>query len=178
MFKRICAQVICILFIVTIASAQSTDRDMEKEQEIWKRLEAVAPKALEDFKAATEAMDIGDYEEAVRLYQNVVDRAPEFDPALRRLGGSLVALGRAREGISFQEKAVEKNRSSENLISLAQSLAYPGENVEGSPAEKTRALELAKAANHLHRGNDPSYPLLVAQLSIDLNREDDFRNVV
>ena len=53
--------------------AQSTGaggpgRDMNREKVIWQGLEKVAPKSVETFKAATEASDEQDYEQAAKLY--------------------------------------------------------------------------------------------------------------
>lgn len=150
---------------------------MEKEKAIWQQLTAIAPKSVETFKAATTALDAGNYEEAARLYEEVFKKAPEFDPVMRRLGISFVELGRTQEGVALLEMAVQKKRSSENLISLARALAYPGEQ-EGTRAQKERALTLAQQAHDLNMDNDPGYPILVAQLSLDLEKEPEFRKAV
>lgn len=132
---------------------------------------------MADFKAATEAMDAQDYEKAVTLYRAVHEKAPEFDANLRRMGGCLVATGKIDSGFAFMEKAVAIRRSPENLISLAQSLAYPGVGKEGTKEQKTRAYILVKEANRSpQRPNDPDYLMLQAQLAMDLDRIDDFRH--
>jgi Zn-dependent protease with chaperone function len=161
-----------------LCPAQTGNRDLEKETSIWQELKTIAPASVEPFKAATEALDKGDYTESARLYEVVLKKAPQFDPALRRCGTSLVQLGRVDEGLVLLEKAVQIKRSPENLISLAENLAFPGEGKDGSKANKVRALELAKLANQGNAGADPSYPFLVAQLSLDLDREEDFRRVM
>jgi hypothetical protein len=72
--------------------------------------------------------------------------------------------------------AVSKKRSPENLISLAQTLAYPSETKQGTFEQKTRALSLAtEAVNNPSIGNDPSYPALMGQLAIDLDQIDPLR---
>jgi tetratricopeptide (TPR) repeat protein len=151
---------------------------MAREAAIWQQLEAVAPDALDGFKAATVALDKRDYKESARLYQVVLKKAPDFDAALRRLGTSLVQLGQVPEGIALLEKAVKIRRSPENLISLAQDLAFPGPSVNAGPADKERALLLAKEANDKIAFDDSGYPLLVAQLSIELERLEDLRSVM
>ncbi|MEW6731495.1 MAG: M48 family metalloprotease [Acidobacteriota bacterium] len=166
--------IVLILLMSTTFFAQSNERDIEKEKVIWRELETVAPNALETFKAATVALDRGDYQEAARLYQEVLKQAPEFDHALRRLGGSLVELGKREEGLALAEAAVKKRGSPENLISLAQLLAYPGKNINSSPVDKQRALTLAKQANDLNKENDPHYPALVAQLALELDKTNEF----
>ncbi|MEW6206870.1 MAG: M48 family metalloprotease [Acidobacteriota bacterium] len=168
------------VFIILLAAPLSFSqaRDAEKEKAIIQQLQSVAPSAVSDFKMATEALDLEDFEEAARLYELVLKKAPDFDVVYRRLGTSFVYLGRVEEGISLLEIAVEKKRSPENMNSLAQFLAYPGQDKEGSKADKERALSLALAAYREKRdGDDPSYAFLVAQLSLDLNNEKVFREV-
>jgi tetratricopeptide (TPR) repeat protein len=167
-----------MLALASLCPAQSDNRDLEKEKPIWQELKSMAPASVETFKAATDALDKGDFTESARLYEEVLKKAPQFDPALRRRGFSLVELGRVDEGMALLEKAVQIKRSPENLNSLAQNLAFPGEGKEGSKANKERALELAKLAEQGNAGEDPSYPFLVAQLSLDLDREEDFRRVM
>ncbi len=164
-----------ILFSSTSAFAQGNEREMAKEQLIWQKLQTIAPTSVETFKAATVALDEGDYEKAARLYEAVYKKAPDFDPVMRRLGTSLVESGRRQEGMALLEKAVEKNRSPENLISLAQYLAFPGEGKKGSQLDMGRALILAKEATSANTGTDPSYWLAVAQLSLELEQEQDLR---
>ena len=109
---------------------------MEKEQRIWQELKAIAPEAVETFKSATAALDKNDFAEAVRLYQVVYKKAPNFDVVMRRLGGSLVLSGHKAEGFALLEAAVKKKESPENLFSIAQYLALP---VNGSqPPRVTR----------------------------------------
>src|SRR5215213_9768432 len=129
------------------ASAQAPQRDMQKEAQLWEELAAISPKSVETFKRATEAADKGDMKEAVRLYNEVIQKAPNWDAVNRRLGISLVDSGQTADGIALLRDAVEFKRSPENLISLAQALAYPSPNTEGSVKEKTEALTLAKEAD-------------------------------
>jgi tetratricopeptide (TPR) repeat protein len=128
--------VLAFVLAVAPASAQTTERDMEKEKAIWQQLGSIAPKSVEDFKAATAAFDKDDYQEAARLYAKVLEKAPDFDAAQRRRGGALVQMGRAQEGLMLLEKAVQQKRSRENLLSLAQCLAYPGEGKDGTVSQK------------------------------------------
>ena len=176
--KRLLFSTALFALLVPQAFAQMNDRNMEKEEIIWQQLKTVAPETLETFKAATVALDKADYQESARLYQQVLKKAPEFDPALRRCGSSLVSIGQVKEGMALLESAVKKNRSPENLISLAQCLAYPGEGKQGTPADKDRALTLAKQAYDNLKDDDPSYPFMVAQLSLELDKQQDFRSVM
>ena len=174
MYIRMALAVIIVLVPIA-AVGQSNERNLDVEAVIWKQLQAIAPKAVDDFKAGTVAMDNDNYEEAVRLYRNVVKQAPEFDAGLRRLGTSLALAGQTKEGLSFLEKAVEKKQSPENLTSLARFLAYPGEGKESPKQDKQRALVLAKQASAANGSDDPSYIFLVAQIALDLQQEEEFR---
>ncbi|HEV7843144.1 MAG TPA: tetratricopeptide repeat protein, partial [Pyrinomonadaceae bacterium] len=171
---------VCLCALLCLAShvalAQSAARNMDRERRIWQELEAVSPASLPGFKAATEAFDREDYAEAARLYQQVMKKAPGFDVVYRRLAASLISQGHAAEGMPLLEKAIEMKRSPENLSSLARYLAYPENEKEGSPVEKERALRLAIEAQARNTENDPSYAVLVAELSLDLNHAQSFRD--
>jgi len=174
--KRLILPLLLLLMATPSVLAQPTERDMKKEEAIWKDLQAVAPKQLETFKAATVAMDNQKYDEAAKLYEAVMLNAPEFDPVIRRLGICTALAGKVDEGLGLLEHAVSKKRSPENLISLAQTLAYPSETKQGTFEQKTRALSLAtEAVNNPSIGNDPSYPALMGQLAIDLDQIDPLR---
>jgi hypothetical protein len=74
------------------------------------------------------------------------------------------------------ERAVEIRRSPENLISLAQSLAYPEVGQQGSTEQKFRAFELTKEANRSSQGpSDPDFLGMQAQLAMELDKINDFR---
>ena len=167
-----------ILILSLTVFAQSNERDMEKEALIWEKLQSIAPRSVGTFKEATAALDEGNYEVSARMYEEVLKKAPEFDPVMRRLGLCLIQIGRGQEGMALLEKAVSKNRSPENLISLAQYLAFPGEGERGPKQDLERALLLAKEAAGEDTGHDPSYWMMVAQLSLDLDKERDLREAV
>jgi len=174
--KHLILPLLLLLMVTPCVLAQPTERDMKKEAAIWKDLQAMAPKELETFKAATVAMDNQKYDEAAKLYEAVMLNAPEFDPVIRRLGICTALAGRVDEGLGLLEHAVSKKRSPENLISLAQTLAYPSDTKQGTFEQKVRALSLAtEAVNNPAIGNDPSYPALMGQLAIDLDQIDPLR---
>jgi Zn-dependent protease with chaperone function len=163
---------ILITLILPVYS-QKHERDMEKEQKVWQELTAIAPQTVETFKTATSALDSGKYEEAAKLYEEVRKEAPEFDPVLRRLGLTLIEIDQKDEGIRLLEKAVENKRSPKNLISLAEALASTSQNDRG---QLGRAFNLAQEAKALNNTSDSSYLLLIARLSLKLEKEVDFRN--
>jgi hypothetical protein len=153
---------LAVLVLSSVAVyGQPATRNPEKEQLILGRLARAAPGAVETFRRGTEAMDKGDYVHAVQLYREVTQQAPTFSPALRRLGFSLAVVGQTNDGLSLLENAVSIERSPENLASLAQVLAYPSREKEGTQAQRERALTLAEEANEKYQGSDDaSYCLL------------------
>jgi hypothetical protein len=108
---KFCTIVAIIALSTLTALAQGHGRDMSDEKNIWDQLQVIAPGALEAFKAATAAMDAGNYPEAVRLYAAVRKKAPRFDPVLRRLGSCLVSVGKVDEGMALVEAIVAQNRT-------------------------------------------------------------------
>lgn len=176
--RNIIASFLLPLCLLTAARAQGQPqqrRDMAKEQKIWQQLQAVSPRSLDTFKRATEALDSDRHEEAARLYGEVRAAAPGFTPALRREGLALAESGKRQEGLQLLEQAATLERTPENFISLAQVLAFPGEGKEAPPADKERALTLATEADRMSSSADASYPTLVAQLALQLDRETPFR---
>jgi len=172
MLKATSLLLLLLILSSSIAYAQE-GRDMAKEKAIWAELEKSAPQSVADFKAATEAMDAQNYEKAIDLFLKVHQEAPQFDPALRRLGGSLVATGKTDAGFSFLQQALAIRRSPENLASLAQALGFPG-GKDGTRLQKQQAHELIKEANR--SAPDDAYSLVLqAQLALDLDKIDDFR---
>lgn len=157
-------------------AAQTATRDLEKEKAILAQLQGLDPSAVEDFKAGTLAMDIGNNDEAIRRYESVRKKAPEFDHVLRRLGYLLAAAGKVDTGLEFLELAVQKNRSPENLISLAHTLAAPTDKTEGTREQKLRAFALAKEADRMPKtGDESDYKILVGELAIEFEEMAAFR---
>jgi tetratricopeptide (TPR) repeat protein len=150
-------------------------RDMAKEKAIRAELETSAPQSVADFKAATEAMDAEDYDKAIELFLKVLQEAPKFDAALRRLGGSLVSTGKTEDGFRFLRQALAIRRSPENLLSLAQSLAFPA-GKDGTRKQKQEAYELIREANRSAPAHDAGTLVLQAQLAMELDKIDDFRS--
>src|SRR5919199_2215849 len=87
-----------IFVFAASAAAQQPRRNPERENRIEQQLASIAPDAVVAFQNATRAMDAGDHATAVRLFREAMVHAPEFTPILRRLGGSLVAMGHHEEG--------------------------------------------------------------------------------
>jgi tetratricopeptide (TPR) repeat protein len=160
----------------SLLRAQIPGRDLQKEAAIWAQLDLRAPGLLETFKEATTQMDQEKFPEAAALYQKVVDAQPEFDPAVRRLGICLVLGGDVERGLPFAEKAVQLNRSPENLSSLAQLLPYQGKGSPVSLQVRERAFRLAMEAQQKNPQRDAGDTMLIASLALDLEKEKEFRD--
>src|SRR5215213_2174428 len=177
-YKFVCltAVLFMLAWAAPLTTAQERQRDMRKEALILQELASISPTSVEPFKRATEAMDKGDTTAAIRAYGEVMLEVPNWDVVNRRLGYTLVETGQVQEGMALLRKAVAIKRSPENLISLAQLMAYPGPSIEASKKDKEQALLLAKEASTKRRElDDPSYPAMVAQIALDLNNVPDFR---
>ena len=164
-----------LLLLLLLPAAAQPQRDMGKEQKIWNNLQVIAPKSVETFKRATEALDANDHEEAARLYAEVRKEAPDFTPALRRQGLALAELGRRDEALTLLEKAATLERTPENFISLAQVLGFPRPGETAAPDARERALTLATEADRMSSSADIEYPSIVAQLALELDRKGPFQ---
>src|SRR6266404_2670033 len=169
--RILCIPVFMLFLIVlftTWAPAQTPARNRDKEAKIEEELRAIAPSEVEAFKAATTAWDQGNKPEAMKLFKEVSNKAPNFDAVNRRLGLMLVGAGETKEGMALLQAAVKSRRSPENLISLATALAYPSEKKMGTRAEKLQALLLFKEAENKNTDkNDADYSARVALLALD-----------
>lgn len=164
------------IFSVRTLHAQPPARNLRIEQAIEQKLAVIAPAAVDAFQHATVAMDKRDYPQCDQLYREVLKQAPEFTPALRRLGVCLMGEGKADDGLALIEKSVKIEGSAENYASLAQALAYPGGDRQATEQDQARALTFAKQARTLAgNGDDPGYDMLTAQLAWDVKDIDTFR---
>ena len=158
--------------------ARLVQRDMVKEEEITSTLRARKPEAVAIFIQATEAMDNAQYLDAITLFEKVVRLAPDFDPAIRRQGTCHVNIGEKKRGIALMERAVALNRSSDNLIALADKLRQPSFTSPATPEEQARALELAQEANRVAKGQDFSCLSTIAELAEELAQPEVFSQTV
>ncbi len=139
----ICLGLVAALPLSVLAQEEETadQRDPEFEQEIADRLAAIDPDAVPIFTAATEAMDQEDYAAAQAGYQQVLDLAPDFPDALRRLSYVEQDLGNHEEALKLVERAYEVDPSPTNLAAHALTLLRTD-----NPLYLTRALRMAKEA--------------------------------
>ena len=177
-FQRVTSIIFFCSLFVSFTLAQERTRDMSKEEPLYHELKRKAPKAVEKFKLATEAMDSGRSDDAIRGYEEVLKLAPDFDPALRRYGHALIDAGRRDEGLAKTQQALDHNRSADNLLSMAMARVEPGNDHYVPPdSEMEKALDLAKESSRLNNETDPDSLVLIAELSLRLDKIDEFRRV-
>ncbi len=83
------------------AWAARRPRDARREASIVEELRSRSPEAVGDFETATAALDENDFATAAAGYRRVLERASEFNIALRRLAACLVQQGETAEGIAW-----------------------------------------------------------------------------
>jgi Zn-dependent protease with chaperone function len=170
------AALAAMLMLCTVVYGQHSTRNPKTEKEIVNKLAAIAPASVDAFQRATSAMDQGDYPQAVQLYQEVLQQVSTFTPAMRRLGACLAGSGQIDEGITYSRRALKLERSPENLASLAQILAYPAPDKQGTPQQMQEALGFARQASDTYSGpEDYSYIALFAGLALTNRSQADFR---
>ena len=150
-------------------------RDAQREAAITAELGARSAEAVPDFEAATAALDKQDFKAAAAGYRRVLEKAPDFDAALRRLGGCLGEMGELKEGLALQERAVAIRASAENLSSLAQSLALQTSESRSSRDDLRRAFALISKAVALAPA-DADYLALKAMLALRLDDSPAFQS--
>jgi len=101
------------------ASLASAQRDPQEESKILEELAAVAPGAVTEFQAATEAMDRGDNEAADSGYGKVLDLAPDFAHALRRRS---YVVADNDEGLALARRALLVEEHGYNLSAVVDAL--------------------------------------------------------
>jgi Zn-dependent protease with chaperone function len=168
-----------IMLVLCGASARGAlGRDAVVEERIRAELAARAPQAVAGFDAATEALDRSDWTTAASRYREVLAAAPEFTPALRRLGAALIALDRYSEGLALTERALEIQRSPENMASLALALTRaPSKRLPPSSASLKRAAALAREAA-LAQPGDATHAALWAQAALQSDDSAGFREAL
>jgi tetratricopeptide (TPR) repeat protein len=164
--KRFLLSAIAALFLCFIiippANAQGTtppaERDAVAEQEILDRLAAIEPDAVPFFEAATKAMDSGDLEAAEDGFVRVLDMAPDFPDALRRLSYVEGQMGKVDAAIEHARRAYEMDDAPVNQSSLAWALL-----LEETPRSNQEALTLAWDASRAEPDDEfNAYVLIVA----------------
>ena len=177
MYRFFARTVILVAFLASFAFSQSPPRDPEDEKPIVDSLRKVASEdTVAKFVAATEAMDSDRFDEAEKLYLEVLKQAPDFDAAQRRLGYTYVAMGRRQEGHDLTAKALAKNRTVDNLIGHAGSLLTSDDPAyQPNPAEINEALTLAKEAWQKSDYTDEDSAIVIAETLLMARKYGEFQ---
>ncbi len=156
------------------SNAQQT-RDLKKEQGFEEKLRLIDPTLPARFKEATTAMDAGNYTLAATAYGEVNAKAPQFTPALRRLGMCKFYSSEETAGIELCEKAVALERNSDNMITLAQLyLQKKSKSVEETRRNSTTAIDLLIEGRSLEGAVDSDYLSLLAQTYLQRENQEQF----
>jgi Zn-dependent protease with chaperone function len=166
-------------FTCAAAAPAEKGRNQAREKAVLAELEALAPDAVAGFIDATKALDASEWGKAADGYRRVLERAPGFDAATRRLGSCLVEGGQRAEGIRLHESALETRRSSANLFSLGLALSQAAGTglAKAERGDLVRALDLMDEAARLEP-TDPDPLFVKAQVSLELQELDRFREAV
>ena len=152
-------------------------RDLVREAEIERELQAINPALVEPFRNARVAMDKGDYATTVQQLGLVRAGAPEFAPALRRLGAALAQQGQKVEGIALIEHAMTFDKSGASHVTLASTLAYPAKG-QASAADRQRALAALRQTAGTSMATEADVLVMTAQLTLQLDRREEARVAV
>jgi Zn-dependent protease with chaperone function len=164
-----------IFFVSThlIQASSNTHRDIQEELKYEKQLGLIDPSLIKTYRAGTQALDSNRQALADSLYMIIYSKAPTFDPVIRRLGNLRIVQGKTKEGIILCKKAVEINHSAFNLLALAYCYV-----VARDSANLNHAFSILKEAEQLPNGNDMSILAYIAQISLQQQNIDEFRNDV
>lgn len=137
------------------------ERDPVFEQEIYDRLEAINPAAVPLFQEATRAMDAEDFASAKQGFEQVLELAPNFPDALRRLSYIELELGNIKAAVERARQAVAADPASPyNRSALASALLSTDD-----PHDAAEALTHASVAAEMLPDNaHANFVLLYAGL--------------
>jgi Zn-dependent protease with chaperone function len=155
--RRTCLTVLVCLSVLTaiapliLAQEDSPERDPALEQEIYDRLVAINPDAVPVFQQATQAMDADDLMAAKQGYEQVLDLAPDFPDALRRLSYVELGLGNVESGFQACETLVEVRPDYPFAHYVVGMLAAEGGKWERAERELLLAQELGMEAEEIQQ---------------------------
>ncbi len=157
------AVVLALLMALPVLAQGNLERDSAYEQAIYDRLAAIDPEAVPLFQQATAALDADDYEAAQQGYQQVLELAPDFPDALRRLSYVEMALGNEDLSLQLALQAYDRDDSGLNAAAVARALLLIGE-----AANEREALGWAEmAVDELPDDEYVNWVLLDAALTVE-----------
>jgi Zn-dependent protease with chaperone function len=115
-----------IALVACGASPSARAAEEAFDREILEILRARDPGAVPAFEVANAANHQGKYEEANAAYLEVERRAPWYFHATRRRCAVQAELGHWADALALCRKALESERSPENLTAMARVLSSPG----------------------------------------------------
>ena len=160
------ACLLAVLFTPTQAQDDGGGHDVLFEQEILDRLAKINPEAALLFDQATLASDNEDYETAIAGFKAVLDLAPDFPDALRRLSFCELELDLNQTALEHAQRAYDLDPNGYNQAALAYALLH-----EGSPASETKAFNLAREAVAQLPDDSYSYSILIYAAAFTGNKE-------
>jgi Zn-dependent protease with chaperone function/tetratricopeptide (TPR) repeat protein len=147
-------QVIVVLLVVGASGQSAYEREYQRvNDQIHAELKAIDPEAESMFAAADAAKDRLDYQAASDLYARVFARVPTFSTALRRQAGAEGRMGHRTQAITLALRAVQLDRSSDNVAALASMTLIRTPESKPSADEIKSALGLAREAVRLDHDN-------------------------
>src|SRR5262245_36740663 len=109
----------------TLVLAQRSD---EEEQRLIADLRSRASAdVVQAFEAATAKLDEGNVADAERGYARVLERAPDFTPALRRRCSALAEMRRFDEALALCARAMELEPTPPNALAMVRFRVTRGE---------------------------------------------------
>ena len=154
------------------ATQQSVTKD---DAVLVDQLRRINPNVVGAFKDGLERMRAKDYRAAAAQFQKVVNGAPTFEDAYNRLATCLTSSGNLEQAITTMAKAVELNRSYENLMNLALLETFSDGSRKATPETQQRALRLMMEANR--KKSDASMLFVTASLAMQLKQHQEFSEV-
>jgi len=125
-WPKIVITTLVAMLAVTASSAQqggdAQERDLQFEQEILDRLAEISPEAAPVFQQATRDMDANDLAAAKRGFERVLELAPGFPDAERRLSYVEGELGNRQAALEHARRALQADDSPFNHTALAVAL--------------------------------------------------------
>lgn len=160
---------VCLAASVALSASNPTSPIEEEIRKYDARLDedlrARDPIAADLFRKGNELRNAHNDAEAAEQYRQVLERVPEFNAAIRRMGMALAASGRKAEGVAAVRKAFSEENSPENESALAIALIAPNAGAPLTPAELDEAKNRSRSALR-RKPNDFSVASTVCQVAI------------
>lgn len=159
-------------FLLTIflsLHAQSA-RNMDEEKVYIDELTAIDSTAVPVFMEATRAMDSLNFDVAIQRFDSVLVSAPEFTPALRRLGFCYSKVGALDTAVSLCVRSYALDNTWESAMMLVNVyFEYTQETSDGIMYHQ-RALELIEDNRHKPGAPDYIFGMMLADYAAKHDR--------